>query len=301
MYIQKPDNFSPRVTVVSCYLENNDKFLYLRYADHKLQGKWGVPAGKIKTDEDPVAALLREVYEETKIWLTAEDVSLVDKVFFREPEDYVYYIFKATLPKTLTDKVQISPEHQDYKWLSYQEVINLPLVFGARDALEHYIKATKKAERNKIVPSAYLILKKDNKFLLYLRQNSGFEDGNYGLVAGHIEYGESAKQAIIREAYEEANIIIAEKDLQFAHVSCRRSERENIDVFFKCKKWYGEIANNEPHKCAELKFFAINEFPKNVVKYIRKIITLSETNIKYSEIGWSKQELVELDVQEEFV
>lgn len=287
MYEQMPADFASKLDVVSCYIENSDKFLYLRYVDEKLEGKWGAPAGKVNSDELPLTAVLREIYEETKLWLTEAEVFLVDKVYFREPIDYTYYIYKAILPKRLINTVQLSTEHQDYKWVTYNDAINLPLVFGAKEALEHCMRLTRKTERNKVVPSAYLILKNNDKFLLYLRHNSGFEDGKYGLVAGHIERGESAKQAIIREAYEEANIIIEEQDLSFSHVSCRKSlDRENIDIFFACTKWHGDIANNEPNKCAELKFFKKSEFPSNIIKYIFDIIILSEQNIKYSEIGW---------------
>jgi 8-oxo-dGTP pyrophosphatase MutT (NUDIX family) len=40
--------------------------------------------------------------------------------------------------------------------------------------------------------------------LLHKRQNSGFMDGSYSLVSGHVEANESFKQAMIREAHEEA-------------------------------------------------------------------------------------------------
>ena len=288
MYTKEPECFISRMSVVSCYIENDGKFLLLRYADSKLQGGWGLPAGKVNDNEEPLAALLREIYEETKIWLTAIDVSLMAKMFFVEPFDYIFYVFKATISKSLVNNIQISHEHQDYRWVNYHEAINLPLVFGGKEALDHCVRLLRETERNKIVPSAYLILKKDDEFLLYLRHNTGFEDGKYGLVAGHIERGESAKQALIREAAEEANITIAETDLHFAHVCSRKSgDRENIDIFFQCTKWSGEIANNEPHKCVELKFFKPSEFPPNIIKYIIDIIGLSENNIKYSEIGWT--------------
>ena len=78
--------------------------------------------------------------------------------------------------------------------------------------------------------------------------------------------------------------------MHFAHVSCRKSDRENIDIFFECHKWQGKIANNEPHKCAELEFFTIDNFPNNMVQYVHDIILLSEAKVKYSEIGWDEKE-----------
>jgi 8-oxo-dGTP pyrophosphatase MutT (NUDIX family) len=287
IYLEKPKDFSSKLNTVGCYLECNGKFLFLQYTT-KFQCGWGVPGGKMEKGEDPVAAVLRELYEETKLWLTPEEVQLVDKTYFREPADSVFYMFKVTLPAVLVDKVTLSSEHQNYAWVSYKEAINLPLIYGAKEALEHLIKATKRIERHKIISSVYLILKKNNKYLLYLRHNTGFEDGKYGLVAGHIEYGESAKQALIREALEEANIILTEEDLKFVHVSCRYSDRENIDIFFECDKWQGEIANNEPHKCAELKFFSLHELPSNIISYIKDVIVFTTTKVSYSEFGWDQ-------------
>lgn len=300
MYFEKPKDFSSRAKVVGCYVEHNGKFLFLQYVDAKFQGRWGVPAGKMQGEEEPIDTALREIYEETKIWLSEQEVQLVSTIYFRDPYDYTYYVFKVILPTNFSKDIVLSSEHQNYTWVSYQEASNLSLVFGAKEALEHYIKITKRIERHKIISSVYLMLNNGGKYLLYLRQNSGFEDGNYGLVAGHIEYGESAKQAIIREALEEANIILHEEDLHFAHLSCRYSDRENIDIFFECNKWQGEVRNNEPYKCKELKFFNKEDLPVNIIPYIRDVISLSARGIRYSEIGWCATLQYEAAVAEEY-
>lgn len=54
--------------------------------------------------------------------------------------------------------------------------------------------------------AVHLVLIQNNQVLLLKRKNTGYQDGNYGLVTGHMEKGETAKQAIIREAQEEAGI-----------------------------------------------------------------------------------------------
>jgi NADH pyrophosphatase NudC (nudix superfamily) len=59
--------------------------------------------------------------------------------------------------------------------------------------------------RHQNIVAAYLVLKKKNKVLLLKRHNTGYEDGNYSVIAGHVEPGESFRQTIIREAQE--NII----------------------------------------------------------------------------------------------
>ena len=59
---------------------------------------------------------------------------------------------------------------------------------------------------NQNIPAAYLVLIKEKKILLLRRFNTGYEDGNYSFIAGHVEKSESFTACIIREAKEEANI-----------------------------------------------------------------------------------------------
>ena len=62
-------------------------------------------------------------------------------------------------------------------------------------------------ERIKLLVAVHLILIENNKILLQRRYNTGYEDGNYGFVSGHIDGGESVIHAMKREAMEEAGIL----------------------------------------------------------------------------------------------
>ena len=141
-------------------------------------------------------------------------------------------------------------------------------------------------ERFKACVSSYLFLEQDGKILLYLRQNTGYADGYYSLVAGHLDGNETATQAMIREAKEEANITIAPEDLQVVHIMHRVSDRENIDIFFTCKKWDGEIKNLEPHKCGELCFANKSNLPEKTLEYIKIALKKANSGIFYSELGF---------------
>jgi ADP-ribose pyrophosphatase YjhB (NUDIX family) len=68
-------------------------------------------------------------------------------------------------------------------------------------------------EKFKLIASVYLLFVKDDKILLLRRCNTGYEDGNYGLVAGHLDAHESLTQAAIREAKEESGVDINPEDL----------------------------------------------------------------------------------------
>ena len=86
--------------------------------------------------------------------------------------------------------------------------------------------------RSKANVAVYLILKKSHKLLLSLRENTGYQDGNWSLVSGHVDAGEPAIDGMIREANEEVGIKLLPENLQVVHIMPRKSlDRESIDVF----------------------------------------------------------------------
>lgn len=147
-------------------------------------------------------------------------------------------------------------------------------------------------ERHKIVPASYLVLIKDNKILLQRRFNTGYEDGKYSFVAGHVDKGETFIQALIREVKEEAGINLLPEDLDAVHVMIRNSRtvdqanNERIDVFFTARKWTGKIENKEPDKCDDLSWFGLDNMPDNLIPYIKETIKNIENKVIYSEFGW---------------
>jgi 8-oxo-dGTP diphosphatase len=138
-------------------------------------------------------------------------------------------------------------------------------------------------KRFKLILSVYLILIKDGKTLLLRRQNTGYEDGNYGLVSGHADGNEPATAATAREASEEAGISINPEDLTFAHCMHRLQADERIDLFFTVDKWQGEPKNMEPEKCDDLGWFPLDNLPDNIIPYIRQALQSQQEGIYYSE------------------
>ncbi|HEY4509620.1 MAG TPA: NUDIX domain-containing protein [Candidatus Paceibacterota bacterium] len=144
-------------------------------------------------------------------------------------------------------------------------------------------------ERHRIIPAAYVILRRGNEILMQRRLKTGYEDGNYGLVSGHVEQGESYQGAIIREAKEEAGVTVKPEDLRFVHLLHRKDkgeDNERADVFFMIERWEGEVKNVEPQKCSDLSWFSVGNLPANTIPYIRMVIQSVEQGIFYSEHGW---------------
>lgn len=139
-------------------------------------------------------------------------------------------------------------------------------------------------ERHRATPAVYLILKKDNKVLMHLRCGTGYMDNHYSLVAGHVEAEELPTACLIREAKEEAGVIVKEEDLQFAHVMYRAQKNdERVDFFYVCEKWKGKIQNLEPNKCGGLEFFDIKNLPINTIPYVKKVIENVVDKVYFSE------------------
>ncbi len=146
-------------------------------------------------------------------------------------------------------------------------------------------------ERFKALVSANLILEHDNKILMSKRKNTGYCDGYYSIVGGHVDGNETITQAMIREAHEEAGITINTNDLSVVHVMHHNSNgREFIHFFLRCTQWSGTITNTEPEKCDDLHFFAKQQLPKNIVPCIELALESIFNNVFYSEFGWQTQE-----------
>ena len=148
------------------------------------------------------------------------------------------------------------------------------------------------SNRHTNIPAAYLILIDNGKILLLRRYNTGFEDGKYSLIAGHVEPGESFTQCIIREAREEAGIELDSEDLRVVHLMHRKpgeaTDNERVDVFFIASKWTGEVTNREPEKCDDLSWFGYSQMPDNTIPYIRQVVASVSENCFYSERGWTE-------------
>ena len=141
-------------------------------------------------------------------------------------------------------------------------------------------------ERFRLIPEVHLLLFRDDRILLLQRFNTGFEDGKYSVVAGHVDGNETARSAMAREAMEEAGLLIDPADLRLCHVIHRHSDGERISFFFTTDRWLGEARNLEPHKCSELAWFALSALPAPMLPYVRHAIALAREGQVYSEYGW---------------
>ena len=141
--------------------------------------------------------------------------------------------------------------------------------------------------RIKFPVAVHLFLVKNEEILLLKRYNTGYEDGNYSVIAGHLDGNENVCQAMLREAKEEAGIKISIEDLEIVQVMHRKqADDERIDYFFHCAAWEGNITNMEPGKCSELKWYPLKNLPNNTIDYIVFAIKNYLDKKNFTHYGW---------------
>ena len=141
--------------------------------------------------------------------------------------------------------------------------------------------------RFKLIPEVHLVLRRSSHFLMLRRYQSGYMDGYYSVVAGHVDGNEAFRSAMVREANEEAGIIIKHEELKLVHTMHRRSDEERLSLFFEAAKWEGNIRNMEPHKCDDLNWYRLEEQDTLMVPYVKLALTCISKDVSYSEFGWS--------------
>ena len=134
--------------------------------------------------------------------------------------------------------------------------------------------------------AVHLLLVCDGKVLMLRRYNTGYQDGNYSVVAGHIDGGEELKAAMIREAREEAGIGISPENLTVVGVIHLIEDDEYVSFFLHASKYSGEVANMEPDKCDDLSWFDIDDIPPNTIPYVRRVIQNYRDGVWFDSLGW---------------
>ena len=99
--------------VKAVMISKTGRFLIMRVAENKKYiGQWDLPGGHLIVGEDPISGLVREVYEETSLYLknvTIRDLFMVSDVSY----------YKVELPP---GQVKLSSEHDKYRFIKLSEM-----------------------------------------------------------------------------------------------------------------------------------------------------------------------------------
>jgi mutator protein MutT len=142
-------------------------------------------------------------------------------------------------------------------------------------------------DRYRSLVAVYVMMfNEKNELFLSRRNNTGYRDGFYDMPAGHLEDGETLREAAVRELREETGI--EAEDLEFVELLHRKSfdDRVYLDVFFRLTKWRGEPSIQEPEKCDHMAWFSLDALPEMIVPH-QRIVLADRAHLRpYREVGW---------------
>ena len=127
-------------------IEKDGKFLLVQENKEKCKGKWNIPAGGLKADENILECVKRELFEETgcKVKITGL-IEILNGVY--EGINVVSFFFDT---KLIEENISVDgKEISNANWFSYEEIINM------KDNLRaggYFLDLIKKKLENKIWP-----------------------------------------------------------------------------------------------------------------------------------------------------
>ena len=132
---------------------------------------------------------------------------------------------------------------------------------------------------------AVRLIVEDNGKILCLRQTKK-NGGGYSLIGGNVEEHEFAREALTREALEEAGIRVEPADLTLVHVLHRHKLKKDetlLVLYFRASRFYGEPESAEPKKFIDVAWLPLNNLPDNVSKPTLHVIDRIRKGEIYSE------------------
>ncbi len=139
VYMAPPEDFAPTIEAAGCYCEHENKILFLKRAEGRSEAKtWCIPGGKIEKGEGPREAVIREVSEEIGVEIDGNEIEAMGRLYVRLPNsDYIFHVFRTRF-LVIPHITLAQDEHEEARWLRYEEILGLPLIMGGKEALNHH-------------------------------------------------------------------------------------------------------------------------------------------------------------------
>ncbi|MEU7072948.1 NUDIX domain-containing protein [Streptomyces narbonensis] len=129
----------------------------------------------------------------------------------------------------------------------------------------------------------------EGRVLLGLRHpDSKYAGDTWHYLAGRCEQ-ESALSCLVREAWEEAGLVIDPADVELAHVVHVVDTPGSLplmQLIFRARRWEGTPEVRESDKCLTWQWWPRDELPNPIVSYTRTAITAISEGHLYSQLGW---------------
>ena len=117
--------------MVTAVIERKKKYLLLKRSMlHKVQrGKWQFPEGGVEFGERPLAALKREISEETGMKVKKAELMGINTYVVRALKTDLYHIVRIIFKVRASGKVRVRNEHSEAGWFNKKEISKLPLLW----------------------------------------------------------------------------------------------------------------------------------------------------------------------------
>ncbi|MFJ8586638.1 NUDIX domain-containing protein [Streptomyces sp. NPDC093595] len=281
--------------------------LHLRDANKPIcdPGTWSLIGGGPEGQETPHEAIVRELREEAG--LVIPDLTLFTTVSASSPDlgEGRIQVYEGRWDGD-ADRLPVT-EGIMFRWFDVGTMVHLSMCPWAYEAiLAHHAVNPSRAiapvpEQRPVaaqggtgavknVIGAHLYLERDGRTLLGLRHpHVAYAAAHWHALAGQVER-ESVRSCLIREAVEEAGLVIRPEDLDLVHtvhLLGHADAEPRIHVFFRATAWRGEPEVREPDRCVRWEWWPLEDLPEPLVPYTRAAIDGIRAGRSYSEMGWA--------------
>ena len=121
-----------------CFIHDGRRVLLIHRRKAPNAGRWDGVGGKLEPGEDPFAACLREVYEETGLTVESPQLRAVWVVVARDTgQIWMLYTFTAPVPVG----EPVASDEGDLGWVDLDRLDDLPVMPDTRLVLPHVLGA----------------------------------------------------------------------------------------------------------------------------------------------------------------
>ncbi len=136
------------------------------------------------------------------------------------------------------------------------------------------IEKTLDAPKNAMPIFAVRLLLEEDGHVLFLHQTRQ-NGGRFSLPGGNVDGLESAREALCREANEEAGIKLTPDRLEFCHLLHRRKPKTGevlVNIYFRARQFKGEPVSREPEKFRDVAWLPLAALPEEISNHTRKVL-----------------------------